>query len=481
MNDTSALVSVFLRTAHAHPDGLFLDGEQQVTYKSAAERVADQAQQFRIAANGSPLVIQGPNTVAWVLSFLAARAAGLVVIPLSPEATTDQWRELGELVGPFYLFDTTQRRGELRNTEGKRRQLPHRVGFCLLTSGSTGLPRLVLRSDRSLITEGERYLHGFGFAPADRILVCLPFCHAFILGLALGGALVSGCTLYIVPRFIPRVTQRVLREGKASILPLVPATARLLCEVFHDDGPAPREVRHIIIGAGPVSSELDREVIERLGCVPARNYGSSETGATLGTTGQMVREGVTGAALPGVEAVLMGEERPGSLFVRMEAPFLGYLAPDTIDASRVSPDGWYSTGDFATQDAEGWIHITGRLGEELRRGGRFIHPAEVERAMSRYPGVADVVIIGRRDMYGEDVIEAHIETGTDVHPPIESLRQHATQLLESYKIPTVWHFHVRFPRTSGGKPDRIRLAERTLSNSREQSTQPREEYPHGRD
>lgn len=455
----SPLVSTFLRTSHAHPDRLFLDGEQQIAYRSAVERVAEQSQQFQRVTNGSPLVIQGPNTVAWVLSFLAARAAGLVVIPLSSEATTDQWRALGELIGPFYLFDTAQQKGELHNADSKRRQFPHRVGFCLLTSGSTGLPQLVLRSDRSLLTEGERYLHGFGFAPADRIVVALPLCHAFILGLALGGALVSGCTLYLTPRFIPRVVQRVLREGKASILPLVPATARLVCEVFHDGGPTPRDVRHIIIGAGPVSPTLEQEVITRLGRVPARNYGSSETGATLGTAGQMVGEGVTGVALPGVEAVIMGEERPGSLFVRMAEPFLGYLSADTIDASRVSPDGWYSTKDFATQDGEGWIHITGRIGEGLRRGGRFIHPAEVERALRSHPGVTDVVIIGRRDAYGEDIIAAHIETGTAVHPLIDSLRQHAGQVLESYKIPTVWHFHEQLPRTSGGKPDRACLSE----------------------
>lgn len=461
MDETSALISVFLRTAQAHPDGFFLDGDQQLTYRNAAERVAEQARRFRTEANGSPLVIQGPNTVAWVLSFLAARAAGLVVIPLSPEAPPDQWRALGELVGPFHLFDSTQQIGELRNADGKRRPFPRAVGFCLLTSGSTGLPRLVLRSDRSLLTEGERYLHGFGFAPTDRIVVALPLCHAFILGLALGGALVSGCTLHIVPRFIPRLTQRLLREGKASILPLVPATARLLCESFCDDGPAPQGVRQIIIGAGPVSPELEQTVIERLGRVPARNYGSSETGATLGTTGQVVRDGVTGTALSGIEAVIMGEERPGSLFVRMDAPFLGYLSADTIDASRVSPDGWYSTGDLATQDEEGWIHVAGRIGEGLRRGGRFIHPAEVERAVRSHPDVADVVIIGKRDVYGEDVIEAHIETGRDVHPSVDALRQHAAQLLEFYKIPTAWYFHGRFPRTSGGKPDRARLTERT--------------------
>ncbi len=457
MNPTPSLIGAFLDTAQAYPERLFLDGEQQFTYRSAAEQITKLAQQFRIAAAGSPLVIHGLNTPTWVLSFLAARAAGLVVIPLSPEATTEQWREFGELVGPFYLFDATQGNGELVNMQGKRRHFPDRVGFCLPTSGSTGVPRLALRSDMSLLSEGQRYVNGFGFALTDCILVVLPLCHAFVLGLALGGALVSGCTLYLTPRFIPRVTQRLLREGKGSILPLVPATARLLCEVFHDDGPAPQGVRHIIIGAGPVSPELEHHVIDRLGRVPARNYGSSETGATLGTNGQVVPNGVTGVALPGVEAAIMGEERSGSLFVRMGAPFLGYLSLDHIDASRVSPDGWYSTGDFATQDAEGWITITGRLGDGLRRGGRFIQPAEVERAVKSHPSVTDVVIVGRRDEHGEDIIEAHIETGTDVPIPIDALRQHAAQFLEHYKLPTVWYFHERFPRTSGGKPDRSRL------------------------
>jgi long-chain acyl-CoA synthetase len=470
MNETPSLVSTFFRTVQANPDGLFLDGELPLTYKAAAEQVAKQAEQFRTDMHGVPLVIQGLNTAVWVLSFLAARAAGCVVIPFPQDATAAQWHELGALVGPFCLFDTTQGKRQLVNPEGKLRQLPHGVGFCLPTSGSTGFPRLVLRSDLSLLTEGDRYVKGFGFAPTDRILVALPLCHAFILGLALGGALMSGCTLYLTPRFIPRLMQRLLREGRGSILPLVPATARLLCETFQDDGGAPQGVRHIIIGAGPVSAELEQQVMQRLGRVPARNYGSSETGATLGTTGQVVPDGVTGAALPGVEAKIMGDERSGSLFVRMEVPFLGYVSPDYIDASRVSPDGWYSTGDFATQSNDGWITIIGRLGDGLRRGGRFIQPAEVERALRSYPDVADVVILGRRDPHGEDVIEAHIEARANAHLQINTLRQHAAQFLEPYKLPTVWQFHARLPRTSGGKPDRLRLREQLVPDVRAQTT-----------
>ena len=470
MNDPSPLVSAFLQLVQAYPERLFLDGEQQHTYARAAARVTHQAQEFRTHAAGVPVVLRGPNTAAWVCSFLAARTARCVAIPIAADATIQQCEEMGQLVGPFYLYDTAEEEGHLVNPDARRRQLPRRVGFCLPTSGSTGLPRLALRSDLSLITEGERYLHTFSFSPTDCILTILPLCHAFVLGLALGGALVSGASLYLTPRFSPRTTQRVLRAGKGSILPLVPAAARVVCQAFQDGGAAPQGVRHIIIGAGPVSPDLERQVIERLGRRPARNYGSSETGATLGTAGQVVPDEVTGMALPGVEAALMGEEQPGSLFTRMQAPFLGYLSSDTIDTSRVSPDGWYSTGDFATQAAQaapstedtnaadGWITITGRIGQGLRRGGRFIQPAEVERVLKSHPDVADVVIIGGRDAYGEDVVEAHLEARPGHRLSIEALRQHATQTLEPYKLPTVWQLYEALPRTSGGKPDRSRLS-----------------------
>ncbi len=202
---------------------------------------------------------------------------------------------------------------------------------------------------------------------------------------------------------------------------------------------------------------------DRLGLIPARNYGSSETGATLGTTartaGRLVPAGVTGMGLPGVETAIVGDVSPGVLFVRAAEPFIGYLSPDGIDASRVSPDGWYSTGDYAIQDAAGWITVTGRIGTSLRRGGRFIQPAEVEQALRRHPDVTDATVMGRPDANGEDVIEVHVETRTGAPIPVEALRHHMAALLERYKIPMAWQFYAELPRTSGGKPARARLTD----------------------
>ncbi len=459
MKMTTALFNTFECAVRRHADTLFIDGECQLTYGDAASHLAQRVPQLRAQSHGFPVVLSGPNTAEWVLCFLAARAAGLVVVLMSEETTQDQWQAFSPLIGPYYRLDAAQGSGRLVNPDAAPRYLPSRAGICLPTSGSTGQPRCALRSDRSLLEEGERYLHGFGLTPDDRILTALPLCHAFALGATLGAALAAGCTLVLSPRFRPRLVQRLLRDGRASILPLVPATARLLCEAFRDDGPAPSGLRHIIIGAGPVTPQLERDVVERLGRVPARNYGSSETGATLGTTGQTAPDGVTGMGLPGVETAIVGEAEPGTLFVRAKEPFIGYLSPDGIDASRISPDGWYSTGDFATQDAAGWSTVTGRIGASLRRGGRFIQPAEVEHALRRHPEVTDATVVGRPDAEGEDRVEAHVETRTGAPIPVEALRQHLAALLEGYKIPTAWQFYAELPRTSGGKPARAHLTQ----------------------
>jgi acyl-CoA synthetase (AMP-forming)/AMP-acid ligase II len=458
MNTTSALIDQFRRAVRAHPDALFLDGKRQLTYRAVADEVDARAEFLTAWADGLPIVLRGTNTAEWVIGFLAARAAGLVVVPLSDEATPTQLDELGAVLGRFYLYESDHDRGTTMGSGQSRRYLPSQAAVCLSTSGSTGLPRYALRSDRSLLAEGERYVDGLGLASDDRILVALPACHAFALGLALGGAIAAGCSMYLMPRFVPRTIQRLLRQGQVTFLPLVPAAARILCETFRDGGAPPQGLRQVVIGAGALTAGLERTILEHLGRLPARNYGSSETGATLGTRGQHAPDGITGAALPGVDVWIAETDGAGSLFIRTSEPFIGYLLADGVDASRVSPDGWYSTGDVARRDEHGWITITGRIDKGLRRGGRFIQPVEIQQVLLSHPGIADAVVVGRRDEHGEDVVEAHIEVRPGVQLTNAIVHQHVSLQLESYKIPTAWYFYDLLPRTSGGKPDRSQLS-----------------------
>ncbi len=166
MNKTT-LLNTFACAVHRHPDTLFIDGECQLTYGDAARHVSRRAHQLRAASHGFPVILSGPNTAVWVLSFLAARAADLMVVPLSEETTEDQWQAISQLIGPSYRMDTARDAGVLVNSDAIPRPLPSRAGICLPTSGSTGQPRCALRSETSLLEEGERYLQGFNLTPDE--------------------------------------------------------------------------------------------------------------------------------------------------------------------------------------------------------------------------------------------------------------------------------------------------------------------------
>jgi long-chain acyl-CoA synthetase len=465
MKNNSPLVHSFMVLAENQPDRLFLDDEHPVTYTELVMGIRQYAQKLAKLTSGRPLVIKGFNTEKWILYFLAARSIGLLTVPISTETTPAQQDELDAVVGPYYVVNTDDDDIVYRDVHlsGYEKPLFNAIG--LPTSGTTGIPRCALRSDESLLDEGRRYVQSLGLVAGDRLLVSLPLCHAFSLGFAVGVAAVIGCTLHLVPRFAPRTVNRLLSEGRATVLPLVPATARLLCETFRKSDSLPPNLRCILIGAGRVTPALEEDVLQRLGHRPARGYGSSETGGTIGTNGEHVPDGVTGSPLPGVEIAISGDGNSlGALFVRTTHSFLGYLCPGGLDTSRTSPDHWYSTGDLATRDPNGWITVERRIGEELRRGGHFIQPIEVAQAIQSHPAVSDALVTGNVDENGENVIEAHVEFRPDRATDGIELRHHLEQRLEGYKIPTLWHFYRSMPRTSGGKPDVRKLHESPVLN-----------------
>lgn len=455
MTEQLSLAERLLLLADQQPAALFIAGQQRLSYAAAAAAVNDQARRLHRAAAGLPVLIAGAQSAEWVLSLLAANHAGCLAVVLAAETTPAQLAAITAMLGAHYRYDPRDNSGA-RYGERARADLPPAAALALPTSGSTGEPRYALRSGASLLAEGERYTRAFRLDPDDRILTAIPLYHAFALGLALGGALAAGCTICLAPGFIPRALWRMLMEGQGTIVPLAPAAARILCATPGIAAPAAPLVRACIVGAGRLDSPLERQLTGCLGLRPARNYGSSETGATLGSVGQAAAEGVTGWPLPGVEAALGGGPE-GALFVRTATPFLGYLQPDGIDSSRISPDGWYATGDIARRDPDGAMTVVRRLGEGLRRGGRVIQPAEITRALLHHAAVSDACITADRDEHGEDVVVAHVEVQAGAQLDAETLRRHLLAYVEPYKLPMRWRFYDRLPRTAGGKPARNQL------------------------
>jgi long-chain acyl-CoA synthetase len=120
----------------------------------------------------------------------------------------------------------------------------------------------------------------------------------------------------------------------------------------------------------------------------------------------------------------------------------------------VTDDGWFRTGDLLTCDADGYLYVVGRLTHMIIRGGANIAPAEVERALTMLPAVADAMVFGLPDpAKGEAVVAAVVLTSGAVASPdqlIEAVSVH----LAKYKVPQHLVVVESIPTGATGKRDR---------------------------
>jgi non-ribosomal peptide synthetase component E (peptide arylation enzyme) len=159
-----------------------------------------------------------------------------------------------------------------------------------------------------------------------------------------------------------------------------------------------------------------------------------------------------GVPLPGMDVALGdGDE----LLVRGAQMARGYYGPDV--AGRFRADGWYATGDRAAIDADGFIRLTGRVHDLIRRGGIDVAPAEVEEALCAHPGVREVAVFGVDDArLGVRVAAAVVADGTP--PSLEDLRDRCRDAgLAKVKWPERLVLVAQLPRMASGKPRRSDL------------------------
>ncbi len=148
-----------------------------------------------------------------------------------------------------------------------------------------------------------------------------------------------------------------------------------------------------------------------------------------------------------MELKLVDDDGMGEIAVRGPNLFLGYLNhPDPFK------DGWFLTGDMATQRADGYIRIVGRRATDLiKSGGHKIGAGEIEAALLEHDGVAEVAVAARPDPdLGERVV-AWVVRAPGTEATADALASHVTELLSSHKRPREVHFVDELPRNALGK------------------------------
>jgi acyl-CoA synthetase (AMP-forming)/AMP-acid ligase II len=344
----------------------------------------------------------------------------------------------------------------------------------VFSSGTTGLPKAVRHTHRSLGHAIRHWIAVLGLGPDDRFQVATPPSH--ILGLLnLLAAAESGATVRLHRRFdLDEVLQRIASERmtlEMAVAPIALAMANHPRLEAHDLS----SLRYIMWGATPVTPSVAERVTERTGVRWLPAYGASEVPViACNPVGEPERWRLDSAGLPapGVELRVCdlesGERLPaggvGEIQVRSPSAMAGYL-PESATAE-VFSDGWYRTGDVGWLEPEGWVHITDRSKEMIKVKGFQVAPAEIEAVLHGHPSVVDCAVFGVPDERDGETPVAAVQLDPARSVSTEELQALVASSLATYK-------HLRevvvvdaIPRLPSGKVLRRNLRERWVAAPR---------------
>jgi acyl-[acyl-carrier-protein]-phospholipid O-acyltransferase/long-chain-fatty-acid--[acyl-carrier-protein] ligase len=242
----------------------------------------------------------------------------------------------------------------------------------------------------------------------DVLVGALPFFHSFGYTITLWGPLaLEPSAVYHYSPLEGRQVGKICREHGGTILMTMPTFLRSYLRRCQPEDFKTLNV--VFTGAERLPKDLADAFDQRFGVRPYEGYGATELspvvsgnvppGRKVVAWQQGCKEGTVGQPLPGVAAKVvdpdtgadLGTGKPGMLLVKGLNVMLGYLDQPELTA-QVIRDGWYTTGDIAEIDAEGYIRITGRLSRFAKIGGEMVPLDGVQEAIGRVLGLEEETV-----------------------------------------------------------------------------------------
>jgi long-chain acyl-CoA synthetase len=466
---------------------------RRMGYGELASRIGASANVL-LAAGLSPrqrMVLVGENSVDMVVLLLAAMRAGAWAVPLnarmsageidaivahcqprlvyfasgsSAEATVHAERHAATAsdadtlaAGRICRFSVGVEPEPEEGEDGSDRD----VAVMIYTSGSTGAPKGVMLTHANLDFVTRTSMQQDVLRADDQVFHALPISHSFGLVSALLCGLRAGATLHMLTRFSAEKLARAITETGITVFQGVPAMFARLHEWAGQNGQAlqPNRLRLVYIGGSLVDAARKAQTEALLGVRLHHGYGLTESApAATRTIGHPAPHDVTaGWPIPGIDVVLhddAGQPIPaggrGEVWIRGPNVMKGYFRDPLQTRAALDDAGWLHTGDIGEFGPDGDLSIVGRMKEMIIRGGFNVYPAEVERAIAGYPGVAQCAVVGRA-VAGDEEVVAFIEPVAGQHIDSDALRRFLRERLAPYKLPSEVVCMQRLPATSTGK------------------------------
>ena len=250
----------------------------------------------------------------------------------------------------------------------------------LFTSGSEGKPKGVVHSHKSILANVAQISAVLDFNPTDKMMMVLPVFHSFgFTGSFI--ALLNGVKINIFPSPLQyKVIPELIYDRGCTIFF---ATSTFLANYAKFAHPYDfYKLRIVVAGAEKLNDEVRKTYSDKFGIRILEAYGATECAPGISINTPMANlNGSVGQFVPGLEHKLEavpGIDSGGLLHVRGENVMLGYYLFDAPGVLNPPADGWYNTGDIVEVDAEGYVHIKGRVKRFAKVAGEMVSLEVVE-------------------------------------------------------------------------------------------------------
>ena len=336
------------------------------------------------------------------------------------------------------------------------------IVLLLYTSGTTADPKGVLHSHDTLRYENRSMTGLLGLGAGDTIFMPSPLTH--ITGLLYGVLLppMLGSTAVLQDVWEPgRAADLIEAHGCRLSVGATPFLQDLVDT--YDRRSTGCSLRLFACGGADVPPDLVYHARRSLGAAVMRVYGSSEfptySCSPPDAPAQVAAE-TDGLPIGPVEHRILGRPgEPGELVVRGPDLFLGYLDP-ALNEDAFTPDGWFRTGDLATEQ-DGAITIHGREKDIIIRGGENLSARQIEDLLYQHPSIREVAVVAMPDPRMGEKACAFVVPAPGTSPTLMELCSFLEESrVARQKFPERLELIEEIPKTPSGKVRKYVLRDR---------------------
>ncbi|MCB1760885.1 MAG: acyl-CoA synthetase [Gammaproteobacteria bacterium] len=478
-------------------------GVSRATFAELArqtDRFAQLLRELQVDA-GERVLIRLSNSLDFPIAFLGSMKRGAIAVPSSTLLVAEEvaylardagasvivtdksmWPELGaELAGveglrhlllagngampaqhgPIQMHDLKRALAAIETCRPPHPTLAEDPAYLVYTSGTTGHPKGVLHAHRALLGRTPSNSHWFDFKEGDRVLHSGKFNWTYVLGTGLMDPFLNAKTVVVYEGAnTPETWPRLIDRHSCTIFVGVPTIYRQILQKTAFSAADLPSLRHCMSAGETLPEPILSAWKARFGVDIYEAMGMSELSYYISqSVHHPLRPGSVGRPQPGHDVTLLDEElrpvtpgREGMIALPATDPgkFLEYWGQPR-ETARVHRGGYFLTGDYARQDADGYIWFLGRHDDIINSFGYRISPQEIERVMKAHPAIGECIAIGQQVASGKVLVALCVVCQSDCAVDEAELLAYAGEHLAGYKRPRLIHFMQEFPRTGNGK------------------------------